>query len=212
MNMNELSAQLAALPPAKRVKFLRQKLLKQNQHCFCEDGIVRSGTLKSIESERMNIGPKIAQRLVHKFHLEGILCEPELFLEQENACIISTDFSKKELTGDSMSYLEEIRQKITQLTPIIINTDEYAPSIPRQTTLLTQELRKDELKQLNNTLCYIKGDKSSLYYLTYLNKEELSAYFNNKRISLSTNLFDFCALYRVEIIYFRNTKENTPNA
>ncbi|KTD13219.1 hypothetical protein [Legionella jamestowniensis] len=118
MNNQEISNILINLSPAKRVKFIRQKLLKQNQQTFCEDGIIRSGTLKSIEIERIKIGPKIAERLVHKLNLEGIICDPNLFLEQNAPCTIKIDSSKKELTGSSMSYLEEIRQKITQLTPI----------------------------------------------------------------------------------------------
>ncbi|MGA9315230.1 MAG: hypothetical protein WBV77_11435 [Solirubrobacteraceae bacterium] len=70
MNNEEISNILAALSPAKRVKYIRQKLLKQNQQTFCEDGIIREGTLKSIEIERMKIGPKIAERLTHKLSLE----------------------------------------------------------------------------------------------------------------------------------------------
>ncbi|MDI9818518.1 MULTISPECIES: hypothetical protein [unclassified Legionella] len=204
MNINEISNELVKLSPAKRVKFIRQKLLKQNQQSFCEDGIVRSGTLKSIESGRMKIGSKIAERLVHKFNLEGVICDSQIFLEKDAPCDIKIDFSKKELTGDSMSYLEEMRQKITQLTPIIISTDDYEPIFPKETTLLTHEATKENLKQFKNTLCYIKGDKSSLYYLTYMNAEELQANFNNKTITISTNMLDFCSVYVVKIIYFGN--------
>lgn len=204
MKINEIRNELVKLSPAKRVKFIRQKLLKQNQQAFCEDGIVRSGTLKSIESERMKIGAKIAERLVHKLSLEGIICDSQIFLERNDPCHLKIDASKKELTGDSMTYLEEMRQKITKLTPIIISTDDYEPIIPKNTTLLTLEATRDSLKQLKNTLCYIKGDKSSLYYLTYLNTEELEASFNNKQIIISTNLFDFCSIYIVEIIYLGN--------
>ncbi|CAM4499296.1 MAG: hypothetical protein LEGION0403_FIIPPAGN_02533 [Legionella sp.] len=202
MNTSEITNELLKLTPGKRVKFIRQKLLKQNQQLFCEDGIVRSGTLKSIESERMKIGEKIAERLIHKLYLEGVICDSNMFLEKENPCHIEIDFSKKDLTGGSMSYLEEIRQKITQLTPIIISTDDYEPLIPKTTTLLTHEANREHLKMLKNTLCYIKGDKSSLYYLTYINTDELEASFNNKTITISSNIFDFCSIYIVEIIYF----------
>lgn len=111
MNSQEISNILINLSPAKRIKFIRQKLLKQNQQTFCEDGIIRSGTLKSIEIERIKVGPKIAERLVHKLNLEGIICDVSLFLEQNSPCTIKIDSSKKELAGSSMSYLEEIRQK-----------------------------------------------------------------------------------------------------
>ncbi len=202
MNIDEISRELVNLSPGKRVKFIRQKLLKQNQQSFCEDGIVRSGTLKSIESERMKIGTKIAQRLVHKFHLEGIICDPQVFLEANNPCDIQIDPSKKELSEGSMSYLEDIRQKITQLTPIIITTNDYEPIIPEGSTLLTREAGKKELEYLNNALCFIKGNKASLYYLTYINDEELEAKFNDKSIIIPTNIIDFCSIYIVEIIYF----------
>ena len=204
MNTNEITNELVKLTPGKRVKFIRQKLLKQNQQSFCEDGIVRSGTLKSVESERMKIGEKIAERLVHKLHLEGIICNSSIFLERKNPCFIEVDFSKKELTGGGTNSLENIRKKISQLTPITINTSEYAPIIPKNTILLTHEATKETLAQLNDTLCYIKGDKASLYYLTFLNPEELSASFNGKTIILSSNLFDFCSVYIVEIVYFEN--------
>ena len=95
MNTSEITNELVKLSPGKRVKFIRQKLLKQNQQSFCEDGMVRSGTLKSIESERMKIGEKIAERLVHKLYLEGVICDSNIFLEKENPCHIEIDFSKK---------------------------------------------------------------------------------------------------------------------
>lgn len=79
MNYHELAHDLALLSPSKRVKYIRQKLLKQNQQAFCEDGIIREGTLKSIEIERMKIGPKIAERLTHKLSLEGIICDASIF-------------------------------------------------------------------------------------------------------------------------------------
>ncbi|MCC5792133.1 MAG: hypothetical protein JJT82_05930 [Legionellaceae bacterium] len=206
MNINEITNELVKLSPAKRVKFIRQKLLKQNQQSFCEDGIVRSGTLKSIESERMKIGAKIAERLVHKLYLEGIICDAQIFLEKNAPCHIKIDTSKNELSGKSKSYLEEIRQKITQLTPIIINSDAYEPIIANETILLTHEAKKEDLEALKNTLCYIKGDKSSLYYLTYLNSNELEANFNNKKIIMSTSMVDFCSIYIVEIIYLGRKK------
>lgn len=204
MNINEISNALITLSPAKRVKYLRQKLLKQNQHSFCEDGIIRSGTLKSIESERMKIGSKVAERLVHKFHLEGIICGPHIFLEHGDPCDIKIDHSKKELSGSAMSSLEEIRKKTALLTPIVINTNDYAPIIPEHSTLLGREATKNDVVHFKNTLCFIKGDKSSLYYLTHLNNEELEATFNNKTINISANIFDFCSIFIIEIVYFGN--------
>lgn len=202
MNIDEISSELKKLSTAKRIKFIRQKILNQNQQTFCEDGIVRSGTLKSIESERMKIGPKIAERLVHKLSLEGIKCQTDLFLEPYSPCFLEIDFSKRQLAGESMGYLEEIRKKIAQLTPIIINTDEFEPLIPKGTTLLTHEAEAKDLMQLKSKLCYIKGDKSFLYYLTYFNEKELKATFNNKEVMLSTSMLEFCTIYVVEIIYF----------
>lgn len=202
MNNEELENTLAVLSPAKRVKYLRQKLLKQNQQIFCEDGIIREGTLKSIESERMKIAPKIAERLVHKLNLEGIICETAIFLEQNNPCHLTLDTSKKELTGKSKSYLEEMRQKITQLTPINITTNEYSPLIPAQSILLAREATKNDLWQLNQKLCFIKGNKSSLYYLTFLNDNELEAEINDKKLIISSSIIDFCSVFIIELIYF----------
>lgn len=208
MNSQEISNILINLSPAKRIKFIRQKLLKQNQQTFCEDGIIRSGTLKSIEIERIKVGPKIAERLVHKLNLEGIICDVSLFLEQNSSCTIKIDSSKKELAGSSMSYLEEIRQKITQLTPIKISTSEYAPQFPAQSTLLAYEATKEHLKDFDKTLCFIQGNKSSLYYLTYLNEHELEGEINNKRIKISTNIIEFCTIFIVEIIYLISNKKS----
>lgn len=204
MNNNEISNTLISLSPAKRVKYIRQQLLKQNQQTFCEDGIVREGTLKSIEIERMKIAPKIAERLTHKFGLEGVVCDVNIFLEENNPCHITIDMSKKELTGKSKICLEEMRQKITQLTPINIETDEYTPLIPAQSTLLGREVSKDDLSQFNKTLCFIKGNKSSLYYLTFLNENELEAEINNKKLIISGNIIDFCSIFIIELIYLGN--------
>ncbi|KTD33593.1 hypothetical protein Lnau_2344 [Legionella nautarum] len=204
MNNNEISNTLISLSPAKRVKYIRQKLLNQNQQTFCEDGIIREGTLKSIEIERMKIAPKIAERLTHKLGLEGIVCDVNIFLEENNPCHITIDMSKKELTGKSKICLEEMRQKITQLTPINIETDEYAPLIPAQSTLLGREANKDNLSQFNKTLCFIKGNKSSLYYLTFLNENELEAEINNKKLIISGNIIDFCSIFIIELIYLGN--------
>jgi len=204
MNNKDISIILKPLSPGKRVKYIRQKLLNQNQNVFCKDGLVRSGTLKSIEIERMKIGPKIAERLSHKLALEGIICEASVFLDANDACTIQVDESKKELSGNSTDCLEEIRKKLTLLTPIKIVTNEFSPQIPEGATLLSTLASKENLKQLNNTLCFIKGDKSSLYYLTYLKKGEMSAEINNKKTVISTNIIDFCSIYMVEIIYFGN--------
>ena len=201
MNNDELSNTLTVLSPAQRLKYIRQKLLKQNQQTFCEDGIIREGTLKSIEIERMKIAPKIAERLVHKLCLEGIICDSAVFLEPNNPCHLIVDASKKELTGKSKSYLEEMRQKITQLTPINITTNEYAPLIPSGTVLLAREASQEDLRQLNQKLCFIKGKKSSLYYLTYLNDNELEAAMNDKKIVISANIIDFCSIFIIELIY-----------
>lgn len=201
LNNEEISKTLIKLSPAIRVKHIRQKILKQNQQTFCEDGIIRSGTLKSIETQRMKIGPKIAERLAHKLSLEGIICEPNIFLDQENPCEIKIDMFKKDLTGNSMNYLEKIRQKLTQLTPIEILNDAYFPQIPAGSTLLAREATKENLKYFQSTLCFIKGNKSSLYYLTYINEQELEGELNNKKITLSSNIIDFCSVFIVEIIY-----------
>ena len=95
MNVESISNILYTLPPAKRIKFIRQKILKQNQIDFCSDGIIREGTLKSIESERIKIGEKIAERIIHKLKIEGVFCSKELFLEQSSPCDIKIDLSKK---------------------------------------------------------------------------------------------------------------------
>ncbi|WP_131774867.1 hypothetical protein [Legionella anisa] len=208
MNNDEISNTLAALSPAKRVKYIRQKLLKQNQQIFCEDGIIREGTLKSIEIERMKIAPKIAERLAHKLSLEGIVCDAAIFLQEKNLCHITLDTSKKELTGKSKSYLEEMRQKITQLTPINIVTDQYAPLIPAQSTLLGREANKEDLSQFDKTLCFIRGNKSSLYYLTFLNENELEAEINNKKLIISGNIINFCSIFIIELIYLGNHLTN----
>ena len=171
-----------------------------------KDGIIREGTLKSIEIERMKIWPKIAERLTHKLSLEGIICDVEVFLEQNNPCHITIDTSKKELTGKSMSYLEEMRQKITQLTPISIITDEYAPLIPAHSTLLAREATKVDLRNFNKTLCFIKGNKSSVYYLTFLNDDELEGEINNKKLIISSSIIDFCSIFIIELIYLGDSK------
>lgn len=202
MNNCDLSSILIPLSPAKRLKYIRQKLLKQNQQTFCADGIIRSGTLKSIEIERMRIGYKIADKLVHKLSLEGILCNSNIFLDKNAPCDIIIDTSKKELIGSSINSLEEIRKKITQLIPLYISTDEYVPVIPQGTTLLAYEASFADLKLLNNTLCLIKGDKSSLYYLTYCSDNSLYAQMNNSEMIIPINILDFCAIFVIEIIYF----------
>lgn len=205
MNYDELSNILSQLCPAKRLKYIRQKVLKQNQDSFCYDGIIRSGTLKSIEIGRMKIGNKIADKLVHKLSLNGIICEPTLFLKQDDLCDIKIDNSKKDLIGDSVNSLEDIRKKITQLIPIRITNNEYAPSVPQGTTLLVYEATRNRLEQLDSTLCFIKSDKSSLYYLTYKEPNLLIACMNNNEITIPTSIIDFCTIFVVEIIYFGGT-------
>lgn len=126
-------------------------------------------------------------------------------LEQHNPCHITVDTSKKELTGKSMNYLEEMRRKITQLTPINITTNDYAPIIREQSTLLGREATIDDFAHFNKTLCFIRGQKSSLYYLTFLNQNELKAEINNEKIIISTNLINFCSIFIIELIYLGNS-------
>mgnify|MGYP001066843115 FL=1 len=204
MNSQEISNTLKGLSPAKRIKFLRQQILNKNQQQFCEDGIIRAGTLKSIEIERMKIGPKIAARLCHKFSLEGIICDAALFLEHDNCCELEIDHKKKELIGNSLDSLELMRKKITQLTPIQITHDDFSPFIPKDSVLLIREANPKDISGFKKTLCLIRGDKYSLYYLTLTSDDELYAEYKDKQTVFSLNLFDFCSVYIVEMIYLNN--------
>ena len=56
MEAGTLKQTLTTLSPVGRLKFIRQKIIKKSQINFCEDGIIRIGTLKAVESEKIKIG------------------------------------------------------------------------------------------------------------------------------------------------------------
>ncbi|MBN9289478.1 MAG: hypothetical protein BGO43_13515 [Gammaproteobacteria bacterium 39-13] len=204
--MNDLETikeNLILKSPAKRLKFLRQKVIKKNQDQFCQDGIIRSSTLKFVETERLKISPRIAERLVHKLRLEGIICKEEIFLEHNSDCQIILDDSREKIIGPSSSNLEEIRKKLSILTPLHIDK-ELCPSIaPNGATALARELREDDLLQLNKTLCFVQGAKTFVSLLTYENNQILSD--NDGKIEyFPTNIINFCGMYAIEILYFNN--------
>lgn len=189
--------------PAKRLKFLRQKVVKKNQEEFCLDGIIRSGTLKSVESEKLKISPRIAEKLVHKFRLEGVICKEALFLEPETDCDIAIDDSREKIIGPSTTNLEEIRRKLSLLTPIHIDKN-LCPSIaPNGGTALARELKNEDLVHLNKTLCLVHGTKVFVSYLTY-EKKQIIAECNGNVERFPTNIIQFCGMYAIEILYFNS--------
>jgi hypothetical protein len=203
-DQEELSRILSILSPGKRLKYIRQRILKKNQMEFCEDGIIRTGTLKSIETGRMKIAEKIAERIIHKLSLEGIVCDKSLFIKDDDSCLISINNTKKDLAGSSTRTLEEIRKKITTLIPIEVPHNDFYPIIPSGSMLLTHELLIGDLKNLSNTLCIIKGDKTSLHFLTYHSNQKIIAEINGEKKILVKDITDFCTIYIVELIYFGN--------
>ncbi len=195
-----LKEKLNLKTPAERLKYLRQKVIKKNQTQFCQDGIIRSGTLKSVETEKLKISPRIAERLVHKFRLEGIVCNEKLFLEPNSNCEITFDDTREKIIGPT-SNLEEIRKKLSSLTPIQIDKDLCPTIAPNGATALARELREDDLAHLKRTLCLVHGTKIFVSFLTYENNEILSE-CNGKTERFPTNIIHFCGMYAIEILYF----------
>lgn len=200
----DYSETLSQLSPGKRLKFIRQKIINQNQVSFCQDGIIRSGTLKSIESERMKIGEKIAEKIIHKLNLEGVECNIDMFVNTSSNCDIEINSSRKDIIGSSMLKLEEIRKKTLNLTPIEVLDDHFSPFIPSGSTLLAQEINESDFRKLKGTLCFIKGNKSGLYFLSYVDDNNITAETPNKKTFLSKSILDFCMLFIVELIYYDN--------
>lgn len=189
--------------PAKRLKFLRQKVVKKNQDDFCLDGIIRSGTLKSVESEKLKISPRIAEKLVHKFRLEGVICKGSLFLESETDCEIVIDDSREKIIDQSSGNLEEIRKKLSSLTPIHIDRSLCPALAPNGGTALARELKEEDLVHLNKTLCLVHGTKVFVAHLTY-EKNQIIADSNGKLERFPTNIIQFCGMYAIEILYFNS--------
>lgn len=200
-DLNVIEENLVHKSPAKRIKFLRQKVIKKNQEQFCQDGIIRSSTLKYMETGRIKISPRIAERLVHKFRIEGIICKEEIFLEPESDCQIILDDTREKIIGPSGSNLEEIRKKLSTLIPVHINR-ELCPAIaPNGATALARELREEDLSQLKDTLCLVHGTKTFVSLLSYENNQILSD--NNGKIErFPTDIIHFCGMYAIEILYF----------
>lgn len=194
---------LIAKSPAKRLKYLRQKVVKKNQIEFCQDGIIRSGTLKLVESEKLKISPKIAQRIVHKMRLEGVICDEDLFLNDKSQCIFAYDDSRNKIIGPSSSNLEEIRQKLSTLTPIHIDKELCPTLAPNGAAALARELKEDDLPHLKNTLCLVHGTKKFISFLTYDDNQILAEY-NGKVERFPTDIIHFCGLYAIEILYFNS--------
>ncbi len=192
---------LTKISPAKRLKYLRQKITKKNQTAFCQDGIIRSGTLKSVETEKLKISPRIAERLTHKFRLEGVVCSDDIFLDDNSECNIRFDRTQERIIGSSASSLEDIRKKLTTLTPIDIPKDLCPTLFPNGATALARELKPDELHTLKKTLCLVHGEKIFISFLSYENDQIISA-INDKVEHFSNNIINFCGLYAIEIVYF----------
>lgn len=198
-----INESLSGMAPAKRLKFLRQKVIKKNQDEFCQDGIIRTGTLKSIESEKIKISYRIAERLVHKFKLEGVVCNENLFLEPNAECDIIIDDSREKIIGSSSNSLEDIRRKLSSLTPIHIDKNLCPTIAPNGGTALARELKEDDLIHLSKTLCLVHGTKVFVSYLTYEN-DQIVAECNGKVERFPTNLIQFCGMYAIEILYFNS--------
>lgn len=192
---------LSQISPAKRLKFLRQKVIKKNQDEFCLDGIIRSGTLKSVESEKLKISPRIAEKLVHKLKLEGIICNEELFLEPDAKCEIVIDDSREKIIGPSSANLEEIRKKLSSLTPIHIDKNLCPAVAPNGATALAKELNENDLLSLNKTLCLVHGAKVFVSFLTYENNQ-IRSEIQGKKEYYPANIIKFCGIYMLEVLYF----------
>lgn len=200
-DIDTLQNTLITLIPSLRLKYIRQKIVKKNQNQFCQDGIIRIGTLKSIETGKLKISPRIAERLIHRLRLEGIFCDCDMFLEQQSPCHIQIDSTQNKIIDRSVANLEEIRRKLHTLTPIYISKDLCPLLAPNGATALTQQLKFDDLKTLNNTLCLIHGTKKLVAYLTYENNQIRSQH-NGEVEYFPPNIINFCGIYAIEILYF----------
>lgn len=196
-----LKEKLILKTPAKRLKFLRQKVIKKNQTQFCIDGIIRSGTLKSVESEKLKISHRIAEKLVHKLRLEGIVCGTDLFLDPQSDCEVKLDDTREKIIGPAIGSLEIIRQKLSTLTPINIDKNLCPHLAPNGAIALARELNSEDLPTLNNTLCLVHGTKIFMSHLTYKANQILSE-CNNQKEYFPLNIIHFCGLYVIEILYF----------
>ncbi|MBI2791612.1 MAG: hypothetical protein HYX61_06605 [Gammaproteobacteria bacterium] len=201
-DLDTLKEKLVLKTPAKRLKYLRQKVIKKNQNQFCMDGIIRTGTLKSVESEKLKISPRIAEKLVHKFRLEGVICNEELFLQPNGNCEINLDDSREKII-DPTSNLEEIRKKLSTLTPIQIDKDLCPTLAPNGATVLARELKEEDLILLNKTLCLVHGTKIFVSFLTYDNNQIIAEH-DGKVERFPTNIIHFCGMYAIEILYFNS--------
>ncbi|MFO1259125.1 MAG: hypothetical protein U1E78_12040 [Gammaproteobacteria bacterium] len=209
-DLSEIIKELLRLSPSRRLKFLRQKIIKKNQTLFCQDGIIRQGTLKSIESEKLKISPRIAEKLAHKMALEGITCSPSLFLDPDDQCNIQISFENTRIIGPSLSSLEEIRLKLSTLTPLHIDENLCPELCPNGATALGKLITADELINLNHTLCLVRGSKIFIAFLTYDNHQIISK-FNSKTEFHSINIINFCELYAIDILYFKEPEHGKHN-
>lgn len=189
------------LLPSERLKYIRQKIVKKNQNQFCQDGIIRVGTLKSIETGKLKISPRIAERLIHRLRLEGVFCDSDVFLDQGSSCHIRIDNTQNKIIDSPVSNLEEIRRKLHTLTPIYISKDLCPLLAPNGATALAHQLKLEDLKILNNTLCLIHGTKKLVAYLTYENNQIRSQYSGEVEY-FPPNIINFCGVYAIEILYF----------
>ncbi|WHN66754.1 hypothetical protein [Cysteiniphilum sp. QT6929] len=198
----KLSQKLKNLKPHERIRLLRREIVKQNQTDFCNEGIVRIGTLKLIESARVKVGKRVANGLAKKFELEGIYLDPSMFMEKENSCVIKVNKTHKSLCNDP-ARVEVLRKNLSSLTPITINVDIYNPFLPKNTMIMGSLIHTEqEIKSLDNTLCLIQGNAQNIYYMSYRNGK-LRATFNNEETDFPMDIAKLCQLYRIDVVFYK---------
>ncbi|MFZ9034575.1 MAG: hypothetical protein ACO2ZM_00415 [Francisellaceae bacterium] len=208
ISADELSKILQQLAPFERLKYLRKKQVKQTQDVFCKEGIVRVGTLKATEAGKVKIGERVADKLVNKFAIEGIIISPSLFLDEHDPCHIQLNAKQKKLCNDP-SQVEYLRNRLDTLCPISIESNDYSPFLKKGSLILGHKINKSQIQTLKNTLCLIEGNKQTIYYLSHnANNATINAEIKGKKSFLPVDIFDLCNIYVIDVVYYpENAKE-----
>lgn len=192
---------LIDLLPAQRLKYIRKKILGLNQMEFCQDGIIKISTLKAVESNACKISPNMASKLLYKLLITGVICNDDIFEENNQVVTIEIDNTVQENNFSLAHEVSVFDNKLKKLKAIKIKSTLYEPFIKSNSIIFIDIHNPISYEDLNQTLCLIDGSTTKILFLTFRNNQ-IHAHFNDEKIVFSVDALKMCKVHVISVIYY----------
>lgn len=198
---SKIVCNIQELAPHERLKYIRKKLLGINQEEFCSNGNFSLNTLKHVESGRVAISEKNAEKLIYQLQIFGVYCNSDIFQDHPSRINIDIDYKFKEDNFSLTDDISRFNEKIKKLKAIKINENIYEPFIKKDSIVFIDVNKSITPESLNETLCLIEASTTKIFFLTYKDNQVI-AEFKEEKMVFSLDTLKMCKVYPIDVVFY----------